>query len=86
MPRAKKKVVEAAPQSAVERVSKEHDSLHQLLAFTRGTLLDTVESMEMEREEVRAILREWRSRGDSGRWLMEHYLNRLTVALKMEER
>lgn len=63
---------------------REHDSLHELLAFARGPLMDTVEDLEHQREEVRAIVREWSARGDAGQWMMNHYLGRLKVALGME--
>lgn len=82
----KRKKLSETPQSGVQpaHLTEEHRSLHELLNFTRGPLLDTIESMEMEREEARAILKEWRGRGDSGAWMLNHYLNRLAVALKME--
>ncbi len=75
-----------APVSEVRlaRPQSEHDSLHELLAFTRGPLMDTVEDLENQREEARAILREWIARGGSGQWMMKHYQNRLMVALGME--
>lgn len=72
------------PKSGVHS-KPEHESLHQLLTFARGPLMDTVEELEMEREEARAIVREWRRRGDAGAWMLNHYLNRLAVALKMED-
>lgn len=82
MPRAKKA---EAPASQVRLARpEEHDSIHKLLEFTRGPLLDTVEALENEREEVRSIVQEWMDRGESGKWMITHYLTRLRVALRME--
>lgn len=82
MPRAKKE--QPASQVQLKRPSQEHQALHELLQFTREPLMDTIESLEAERDEARAIVREWRARGESGAWMLHHYLNRLAVALKME--
>lgn len=62
----------------------DHKALHELLAFTRGPLMDTVEDLENQREEARAILREWAGRGESGKWMHNHYISRLMIALGMQ--
>jgi hypothetical protein len=88
MPRKKKaaEVPECAPASHVRLAGapSDHAALHELLEFTRKPLLDTVESLENAREEARAILKEWVARGESGKWLHNHYINRLMAALGMD--
>lgn len=81
----KRKVKAAEPESGIyPKPRTDHESLHDLLQFTRGPLMDTIEDLENQREEARSILREWKSRGESGKWMHEHYMNRLMTALRME--